>query len=179
MDTRVAYTALVGGIAVQRLIELRVSSQNTRRAMARGAVEAGAAHYRWMVALHATFLGACVAETWVWSRPWIPVLGWTMLTVLAAAMVVRYWVIATLAGRWTTRVVYIPGDPLVTRGPFRWLRHPNYLVVATEIAALPLVHAAWITAVVYTVANGFLLRRRIAVEENLLARFASHAEGED
>jgi methyltransferase len=179
VDTRIAYTLLVAAVAVQRLLELLVSRRNIRRALARGAVEAGAGHYGWMVALHASFLVACVGETWGLRRPWIPALGWAMVAVLAAASAVRYWVIVTLAGRWTTRVVYVPGDPLVTTGPFRWMRHPNYLVVSIEIAALPLVHTAWITALVYSAANAMLLRRRIAVEEGLLRKLARRSDRGD
>lgn len=179
VTTRVAYTLLVAAVGVQRLLELVVSRRNTRRALARGAVEAGREHYRWMVALHATFLAACVAETWLLRRPWIPALGWAMVAVLAAASAVRYWVIVTLAGRWTTRVVYVPGDHPVTNGPFRWMRHPNYLVVSVEMAALPLVHTAWITALVYGLMNAGLLRRRIAVEEALLRKLAWRARRGD
>lgn len=170
--SRIAYTVLVGAVAVQRLVELAVSKRNLERALERGAEEAGRDHFRWMVTLHVTFLAACLVETWGLRRPWVPALGASMLAVLVAATALRYWVITTLGVRWTTRVVYVPGDPLVTGGPFRWVRHPNYLAVAAEMAALPLVHTAWITAAVYSIANALLLRERIAVEEDLLRRVA-------
>ena len=96
-----------------------------------------------------------------------------MLALVAGAMALRYWAIATLGGRWTTRVVYVPGDTLVTTGPYRFLRHPNYVAVVTEIGAIPLVHTAWLTALVFTIANAALLARRIRVEEGLLQQLAS------
>jgi len=175
VDTRLAYTVLVAAVAALRLLELRVANRNTRAALARGAVEAGRRHYPWMVAMHSAFLGACLLETWVLDRPWVPSLAVAAAAVLVAAAAGRYWVVATLGRRWTTRVVYVPGDPLVTHGPFRWLHHPNYVVVAAEVAALPLVHGAWLTAVTFTVANALLLRKRIAIENALLNRLASGA----
>lgn len=178
-DSRVAYSALVALVALQRLVELRVGRRNLRRALARGAVEAGREHYPWMVALHASFLAACLLETWALSRPWNPTLGAVMLAVLAVATAVRYWVIVSLRGRWTTRVVYVPGDPLVATGPFRWMRHPNYAVVAAEVLALPLVHGAWLTAVAFSAANALLLRRRVAVEDQLLRRHARPPKREE
>lgn len=171
-----AYAALLLAVGVQRLAELRVARRNARAARARGAVEAGAAHYPWMVALHATLPAACLIEVWALDRPWVPALGASMLALLAAATVIRCWVIATLGGRWTTRVLYVPGDPLVTGGPFRWVRHPNYLVVAAEVAALPLVHTAWITAIVFSIGNAVLLAIRIAAEDDLLRRVAGAPE---
>jgi methyltransferase len=92
-------------------------------------------------------------------------------------MALRYWAIASLGGRWTTRVVYVPGDPLVVTGPFRLVRHPNYAAVVAEVAAIPLVHTAWLTAVVFSVANAWLLRRRIGVEDALLDRLAGGRRG--
>lgn len=167
------YTFFVAAIAIQRLLEVRVSSRNMRRALARGGIEAGAAHYPAMVALHAAFLGSCAIEVKWLERPWISALGLPMLGLVVGAMALRYWVIASLDGRWTTRVVYVPGDKLVTTGPFRWLRHPNYVAVVTEIAAIPLVHTAWLTAIVFTIANAAVLARRIGVEERLLQQLAS------
>jgi methyltransferase len=133
--------------------------------VSRGAIEIGAGHYPVMVALHSLFLVSCLAEVWLLDRRFRPALGWPMLILLALSMLGRYWVMATLGRRWTTRVLFLPGQPRITRGPFRWLRHPNYAVVVCEIFALPLVHTAWLTAVVFSLANGLLLRERIGVEE--------------
>jgi methyltransferase len=175
VDTRVAYTALVGLVAVERLVEVSVSARNVRRAFGRGAVEEGPAHYKWMVGLHAALLVACPLEVWVLDRPWVPALALTMLGLLVGANIVRLWVMVTLGDRWTTRVVYVPGDPLVTGGPFRWLRHPNYVAVVVEVAALPLIHAAWLTAAAASLADVFVLRRRIAIENHILQRLAGPA----
>lgn len=168
-DSRVLYTLLVLLVAVQRLAELRVSRRNERRLRARGAVEAGAGHYPVMVGLHAAFLVACVVEVRLLGRPFLPLLGVPALGVLLAAQGLRYWTLATLGERWTTRVLVPPGEPLVAAGPFRYLRHPNYLAVVLEILALPLVHTAWLTALVFSLANAALLRVRIEAEERALA----------
>lgn len=167
-DSRVLYTLLVALVAVQRLVELRVSKRHERALRARGAVEAGAGHYPVMVALHTLFLAACVAEVWGLGRPFVPWLGGPALAVLLLAQALRYWTISTLGDRWTTRVLVPPGEPPVTGGPFRLLRHPNYLAVALEIAALPLAHSAWLTALLFSLANALLLRVRIGVEERAL-----------
>ena len=168
-DSRVLYTALVGVAACMRLVELAISRRHIASLRERGAVEFGRSHYGWMVAVHASFLVACVLEVWLLDRPWVRPLGIAMLALLVGAASLRYWVIATLGERWSTRVVFVPGEPLVETGPFRWLRHPNYLAVVIEFVALPLVHTAWLTAVVFSVANGLVLRARIAVEEAALA----------
>jgi len=171
MDSRVAYTGLVVVVAVLRLAELAVSRRHISMLKARGAIEVGASHYPWMVALHASFLLCCPLEVWLGARPWVPALGSSMLLVLVAATALRLSSIRALGDRWSTRVVLVPGDELVARGPYRWLRHPNYLGVVLEMFALPLVHTAWITAVIASAANGVVLRRRIAVEEAALARW--------
>jgi len=177
MDSRVAYTALVAIVAILRLAELRISARNVAALKARGAVEVGAGHYPWVVMVHASWLVGCVLEVWLLDRPWIAGLGLPMLALFAAGMGLRLWTIRTLGGRWSTRVVVLPGEPLVTTGPFRWLRHPNYLGVVLELAALPLVHGAWITAVAFSVLNGMLLRARIRVEEAAMSRWCGAASG--
>ena len=169
MDTRVLYTVFVAAVAVGRLIELRIAERHRRSLLARGGFEAGAGHYPWMVALHTAFLFACPLEVWLLDRPFLPVLAAAMLALLAAAVALRWWVIATLGERWTTRILILPGAPPVTGGPYRVLRHPNYLAVATEIAVLPLVHTAWVTALAFSVLNFWLLRVRIRAEEAALA----------
>lgn len=174
MDTRLLYTLLVVAVALGRLAELRIASRNFRNLVARGGKEAGAEHYRWMVLLHVLFLAACPLEVWGLDRPFLPALAVVMLVLLVLAAMLRWWVISSLAGRWTTRVVVLPGMPPVTRGPYRFLRHPNYLAVIVEIFSLPLVHTAWLTALVFSLSNAVLLRARIRAEEAALARASNY-----
>lgn len=170
VEARWLYTVLVIVIGAERLVELAISRRNQRWMESRGAVEVGAEHYPWMVLLHGIFLASCLAEVWLWKRPFRPSLAMVMTVLLVASLALRYWVILTLGRRWTTRVFCLPGEPLITAGPFRYMRHPNYLAVITEIVALPMVHAAWVTAVVFSLANGLLLKERISVEEEALYR---------
>ncbi|MFJ8170819.1 isoprenylcysteine carboxyl methyltransferase family protein [Streptomyces sp. NPDC094473] len=166
------YAALVLAVAAERLAELALALRNARWSLARGGTEAGRGHYPVMVALHTALLAACLAETWLAGRPFVPWFGWTVVAVVAAAQGLRWWCVRTLGRRWNTRVIVVPGLPLVTGGPYRWLRHPNYVAVAAEGAALPLVHGAWVTAVLFTVLNAALLTVRIRCEEGALSRFA-------
>jgi methyltransferase len=163
------YTLLVVLVGLIRLVELSVAQRNLRWARERGGVETGAGHYPVMVALHSALLVGCVVEVWLADRPFLPWLGWPMLALLVAAHALRWWCIRTLGPQWNTRVVRVPGMPLVTGGPYRWLNHPNYVAVVVEGFALPLVHTAWITAVVFTVLNAMLLRVRLRVETQALA----------
>ncbi|WP_406447684.1 hypothetical protein OG782_02235 [Streptomyces sp. NBC_00876] len=163
------YTALVLGVAGERIAELVVALRNTRWALARGGTEYGRNHYPAMVALHTALLAGCLAEVALADRPFLPVLGWTMVAVVLAAQALRWWCIRTLGHRWNTRVIVVAGLPLETGGPYRLLRHPNYVAVAAEGLALPLVHGAWVTAVLFTVLNAALMAVRIRCEETALA----------
>lgn len=168
-DSRILYTVLVAVVALMRLAELALSRRNIKRLRARGAEEVGRSLYPWMVAVHGGFLASCVAEVWLLGRSPLPLLSAIMLGLLVAASGIRWWVISTLGDRWSTRVVFVPGEPPVTEGPFRWLRHPNYLAVIVEFFALPMVHMAWLTAVVFSIANALVLRLRVRTEESALA----------
>lgn len=174
IDTRILYTSLVVLVAVARLVELRIAKRNVHNLLAQGAVEAAPGHYPVMVLLHTGFLLACPLEAWLLDRPFRPALAAPMLVLLGLAAALRFWVIATLGGRWTTRILCLPGVPPVLGGPYRFVRHPNYLAVVTEIAALPLVHGAWITALVFSAANAWLLRVRIRAEEEALSRLSDY-----
>lgn len=174
LDTRLLYTLLVVLVAAGRLVELRIAKRNLRRLLARGGVEAAPGHYPWMVLLHTLFLLSCPLEVWLLGRPFLPALGLPMLGLAVLATGLRYWVIRTLDGRWTTRIVVLPGLPPVTGGPYRLLRHPNYLAVITEMFALPLVHTAWLTAAVFSALNAAVLRVRIRAEEEALARMTEY-----
>ncbi len=158
-----ALYALVGFIVAQRLAELAYSARNERRLKARGACEAGAGHYPLIVALHAAWLLALVLTVPPATPANLPLLG-----VFAALQAVRVWVIASLGERWTTRVIVLPGAPLVAKGPYRYLRHPNYAVICGEIAVVPLMFGAWQVAAVFSVLNLALLRHRVRVEEAAL-----------
>jgi methyltransferase len=164
------YTLLVVLVGVIRLVELSVAQRNLRWARERGGTETGAGHYPVMVVLHSALLLACIVEVWLAHRPFLPGLGWPMLALLVAAHALRWWCIRTLGPQWNTRVIRVPGMPLVTGGPYRWLKHPNYVAVVVEGFALPLVHTAWITALAFTVLNALLLRVRLGVETEALAQ---------
>jgi methyltransferase len=168
VSSRALFLLLVVAVAGERLLELVLSQRHERALRARGAVEAGARHYPLMVGVHVLLLAAAPAEVLLLDRPFLPWLGWPMVAVVAATMALRYWVVLTLGERWTTRVLVVPGAPLVARGPYRFLRHPNYLAVALEVVALPLVHTAWLAALVCGVANLLVLARRIRVEDAAL-----------
>jgi methyltransferase len=174
LDTRLLYTFLIGLVAAGRLFELRIANRNFRGLLARGGVEAGRERYRWMVLLHTAFLIACPLEVWLLKRPFIPSLAAVMLLLVVLAAALRWWVIATLDGRWTTRIVCLPGVPPVTGGPYRFLRHPNYLAVIVEMFALPLIHTAWATAVIFSALNALILRARIRAEEEALSRLSDY-----
>ncbi|MEW9553049.1 isoprenylcysteine carboxyl methyltransferase family protein [Nonomuraea sp. NPDC050783] len=164
-----AYLVLIGLVVAERLAELVVARRNLAWARARGGVEHGRGHYPWIVAAHVVLLAAAPAEVWLLGRPFVPALGWPMLAVVLLAQGLRWWCIATLGRQWNTRVVVVPGLPLVSGGPYRWVRHPNYVAVVAEGLALPLVHTAWLTALLFTAANAVLLTIRITVEDRALA----------
>lgn len=176
LDSQIAFVALVALVAVQRVVELSVSKRNFRRARERGGVESGVQLYPWMVTMHVGFLLAGPAEVLVLDRALVPPLAATMVTLFLLAQLLRYWAMHSLADRWTTRVVCVPGDSLVTTGPYRWLRHPNYVAVAMEFVSLPLIHTAWLTAASFSVVNAFVLRQRIAVEDAALRQYCRGAE---
>lgn len=173
MSSLTAFTALIAVVAVERLLELRLSRRNVESQMAAGGIEVGMGHYPVMVALHAGLLAGCLLESWLLHRPFVPVLGYPMLGLVLCAAAGRFWVISALGDRWTTRVVVVPGRPKIRRGPYRFLNHPNYVIVVVEGFALPLVHTNWITATVFTILNGILLTVRIRVENRALAGAAT------
>ncbi|MEV4413436.1 isoprenylcysteine carboxyl methyltransferase family protein [Catellatospora sp. NPDC049609] len=164
-----AYTLLILAVAGERLVELVVSKRHARWALANGGREYGRGHYPYMVALHTALLAGCLAEVWLLDRPFVPALGWSMLALVLASQALRWWCVATLGRRWNTLVIVVPGLPLVDRGPYRFLRHPNYLAVVVEGFALPLVHSAWLTALAFTLLNFVMLAVRIRVEDAALA----------
>ena len=165
----IAYVLLIALVAAERVAELVVSQRNLAKSKARGGSEFGTGHYPAMVVLHTALLASCLIEVLALHRPFIPALGWPMLAVVLAAQGLRWWCITTLGWQWNTRVIVVPGAARVTGGPYRFLSHPNYVAVALEGVALPLVHSAWITALAFTVLNAALMWARIKVENAALA----------
>jgi methyltransferase len=123
-----------------------------------------------MTAVHASFLFACPLEVWLLGRAFPGILGWACLGGALLAQALRYWAIGTLGDRWNVRVLVWPAYQPVTAGPYRYLRHPNYLAVTVELLLVPLIHGAWICAAFYTAANALLLRVRILTEEKALGQ---------
>jgi len=162
--------ALIALVVAVRFVELGVAKRNRAWAMERGGVESGAEHYPVMVTLHTALFAGCLVEVPLADRPFLAWLGWPMVVLLAGAHALRWWCIRTLGPQWNTRVIRVPDAPLVSGGPYRWFRHPNYVAVVVEGFALPLVHTAWITALAFTVLNALLLRVRLRVENEALAK---------
>ena len=166
--SEILFTGLIAAVALERLAELVVSKRNAAWSFQRGGVETGQRHFLVMVVLHTGLLVGALLEVWLRRPEFEPVLGLAMLVLVIASQALRWWCITMLGPRWNTRVIVVPGLPLVTGGPYRLTSHPNYVAVVVEGLALPLVHSAWITAVVFTVANAVLLSVRLRVENQAL-----------
>jgi len=155
--------AILGFVTLQRLLEMRLAERHSRKLLAEGAVEHGREHYAFIVALHAAWLAAL----WWWA-PGRPI-SLPLLFLFAILQVGRVWVIRSLGERWTTRIIVKPGAPLVRRGPYRFVNHPNYWIVAAEIALLPLVFGLWQIAAVFSTLNALVLTVRTRAENRALA----------
>lgn len=155
---------IVLAVATQRVAELLLARRNTRLLLAAGGTEHGAAHYPFLVLVHTAWLIALFVGV-----PANAPMNWTLLASFVALQGSRVWVIASLGRYWTTRIVTLPGHDLVRKGPYRWVRHPNYMIVAAEIATLPLAFGAWEIALVFSLLNAAILSHRIRVENSALA----------
>jgi methyltransferase len=162
-----AYLALLGLVAGERGAELSVSARNARRLLARGGRETGRGLYRVMVAFHAVLLPVLALGAIAHRDP-PPAWAWLAVAGVLAAQGLRWWAVRTLGGRWSTRVIVVPGEKPVTAGPYRWLRHPNYLAVILEMACLPLAWGMWRLALLFTAGNAVILALRIRDEERAL-----------
>ena len=162
------YYLFIMAIGAERLVELAVARRNAAWSFAHGGKEFGQGHYPVIVAMHSLLLVACIVEVATLHRPFLPWLGWPMVGIVVLSTVVRWWCAMTLGKHWNPRLIIVPGAPLVVRGPYRWVHHPNYAAVIAEVAALPLVHAAWLTAFTFTVANAAVLSVRIRTENSVL-----------
>lgn len=159
-----AAVAILAYVTIERLLELWLSRRNTADLLAKGGREAAAGHYRWIVAVHVLWL----LSLWIFAPGRTIESFWLALYVLL--QFARLWVLATLGPRWSARIVVLPDEPLVTSGPYRFLRHPNYWVVIGEIAVLPLVFGLWAIALIFTILNAAVLWVRIREENRALGR---------
>jgi methyltransferase len=155
-------------LAAERLIELTVARRNDRRSLAAGGLEMGRGHYPAMVTFHTAVLLACAVEPILLPRAWPMPAAVAAITVALLAQALRWWAIRTLGRRWSTRIIVMPGAPPVVGGPYRFMAHPNYLAVAVELLAVPLIGGALVTAALATLGNGLLMALRIPAEERAL-----------
>ena len=164
----IAFWGLLLVVGLLRLVELRISMRHQRQMLARGAAGVGEPRFRWMVLLHTSVLIGAALEVVLLGRPFLPILASAMFAVFLVANLVRWWVIRTLGEHWNVQVIDSTRLGVVTSGPFRYVRHPNYAAVFAEMLALPMIHTAWITAAAGTLAHVAVLSQRLATEERVL-----------
>jgi methyltransferase len=164
----IVFLGLLLAVALLRLLELRISKRHQKEMGARGAAKVDEPKFRWMVLVHTAVLLGAALEVVLMRRPFIPWLAGPMFVVFLAANAVRWWVIRSLGEHWNVQVVDSTRLGVVTSGPFRYVRHPNYAAVFAELMALPLIHTAWITAAAGTIAHIAVLAQRLSTEERVL-----------
>ena len=162
------FLGLIGLLAVERLFEQWLSRRHAKAAFRAGAIEAGRGHYPALVLLHAAFLGSCVLELELFHPAAPRPVEEAALAAAILAQALRYWAVVSLGDRWNTRIIVWPDGAPVRRGPYRWMRHPNYMAVILELAAVPMVHGCFRTAIAFSLGNAMLLGIRIPVEEQAL-----------
>jgi methyltransferase len=166
--SRIAYLVLLTAFGAGRIAELLISSRNQRAMRAKGASRVEEPRYPWMVILHVGVFAAAGVEVVVLHRPLIPALAIPMLILFFLSNVLRWWVIRTLKSHWNVQIMDSARLGVVSNGPYRWIRHPNYVAVFVELVSLPLIYSAWITALIAGIGNAWVLHNRLAVEDRVL-----------
>jgi methyltransferase len=166
---------IIAIVIIQRLVELIIAKRNEKWMRSRGAFEAGAVHYPIMVTMHIAFFISLLVEVLVTNKPlsplWIP-----LLSLFLIAQIARVWCLASLGTFWNTKIIILPGADVVKKGPYKFIRHPNYVIVATELLVLPLIFSAYFTAIVFSLLNIWMLSVRIPVEEKALTEVTNYRE---
>ena len=162
------YLALLAAVGALRLVELRISRRHQVLMMTQGAVRVPEPHFKWIVVAHTGVLIGAALEVVLLRRPFLPLLGATMLVLFLASNLMRFWVVRTLGKLWSVQVMDSTRIGVVTAGPFRFVRHPNYTGVILEMISLPLIHTAWITALVTSLGYSIALSQRLRAEESVL-----------
>jgi methyltransferase len=176
MVAQILFLFLLLSLGLQRLAEMRLSRRNEAYMLSMGGSEHSAGHFRVMQVLHLSWFLAMVLEVFVLDRPFIPLLGAAAFFLFILGQTLRYAAIQALGKRWSVRILTVPGELPVARGIYRYIRHPNYLGVVLEIAAVPLIHTAYLTAIVFSTANALLLLYRIRAEERAMVSQGSYAQ---
>lgn len=156
------------GTIIERVIELIVSQKNTQLSLSQGGIEYGADHYKWMVLMHASFLVCVVTEYGIFGNKLPAFLQIAAILLAVLCQCLRWWIIVTLGRQWNTRVIIVPGLGRIRNGPYRYLNHPNYVVVAAEILVLPLIFGSWRTSLVFSILNLQMMRIRLGIENQAL-----------
>lgn len=175
IEPRHLFSIVFALVVVERVVELGLSARNRKRALARGGMVVKEDPYGRIVVLHSLFVLVVPLEVWFMPGVASPLLAWSMTLVAVLAMGLRYWAILTLGDRWNAQVICVPGLPAVHTGPYRWIRHPNYVAVGLEMFALPLIGGAWRASLVFGLLNLAVLRLRIKVEEAALSTHSDYA----
>lgn len=175
MTAYIFFTILIILVSGERILELVISKRNLRWSFDQGGIEYGRSHYKYMVLIHIGLLGGCIVEVWITRPEFYPLLSWGMLALAMGSQALRWWCISTLGQQWNTLVVIIPKLTAISTGPYKWLKHPNYVAVVIEGFALPMVGFAWRTALIFTFLNVFVLTARLRVENRALATLTVNA----
>jgi len=162
------FLILLAILVIERIFELDLARRNARKAFEHGAVEVGQAHYRVMVAMHTLFIASCALEAIFFPTHLPPAIAWIALAAEVCAQLLRYWAVSTLGERWNTRIIVDQSATPVSSGPYQFMRHPNYLAVVIEIAAVPMIGGAIFMSTAFSIANAFVLAVRIPAEERAL-----------
>ena len=165
----------IGIVIVQRMIEMVIANRNAKWIKAHGGFEAGRSHYKNIVALHAFFFLSLLIEVTL-SNAAFSYISLVPLSLFLLAQFGRMWALSSLGRFWNTRIMIIPGAKVVAKGPYRYMRHPNYVIVIIEIAMLPLVFQAYMTAILFTILNALVLKKRIRIEEKALEDATNYKE---
>ena len=171
------YLIILALLIVERIFELDRARRNARKAFAHGAIEVGQVHYRVMVMLHTLFIASCAVEAVFFPHAFAPIVAWIALGAELFAQALRYWAVTTLGDRWNTRIIVSPDRAPVTGGPYRFMRHPNYLAVVIEFAAVPMIGGAIFTAIAFSIGNALILAVRIPAEERAMGTRYADALG--
>ena len=172
-----SYLIVLALLIVERIFELDRARRNAKRAFEHGAIEIGQMHYRVMVAFHTLFIASCAVEAIFFPHIFAPIVAWMALGAEIFAQALRYWAVTTLGDRWNTRIIVSPDRTPVTGGPYRFMRHPNYLAVVIEIAAVPMIGGALFTAIAFSIGNALILAVRIPAEERAMGGRYAEALG--